>query len=62
MNRRILDTVCSGVCVDINIQKDTTLIFLDPQLVHHFNEGTSIDTTDINATAFQTFCLNLFQY
>jgi hypothetical protein len=30
-------------------EKTTTLIFLALQLVHHFIEGTGIDTTDVNA-------------
>jgi hypothetical protein len=33
-------------------EKTTTLICLDLQLVHHFIEGTGIDTTDVNATTF----------
>jgi hypothetical protein len=36
--------------VDDYIQMTTTLICLDLQLVHHFIEGTDIDTTDINTT------------
>jgi hypothetical protein len=31
-----------------DIQMTTTLICLDLKLVHHFIEGTGIDTTDIN--------------
>jgi hypothetical protein len=35
-----------------DIQMTTTLIRLDLQMVHHFIEGTGIDTTDVNATTF----------
>jgi hypothetical protein len=33
-------------------QKTTTLICLELQLVHHFIEGTGIDTTDVKGTVF----------
>jgi hypothetical protein len=36
--------------VDDDIQITTTLIILVLQLVHHFIEGTDIDTTDVNTT------------
>jgi hypothetical protein len=36
-----------GVVVD-DIQMTTTLIILVLQLIHHFIEGTDIDTTDVN--------------
>jgi hypothetical protein len=30
-------------------QMTTTLIYLHLKLIHHFSEGTDIDTTDINS-------------
>jgi hypothetical protein len=35
--------------VDDDIQMTTTLVCLDLQLLHHFTEGTDIDTTDIKS-------------
>jgi hypothetical protein len=47
-----------GVMLTSICEKTTTLIFLDLQLVHHF-DSTGIGTTDINITTFLVLVLLL---
>jgi hypothetical protein len=42
-----LDAIVEVMSISI-CEMTTTLIILELQLVHHFIEGTDIDTTDIN--------------
>jgi hypothetical protein len=45
--------------VDDDIQMTTTLICLYLKLVHHFIEGTGIDTTDINTATILVLLVRL---